>query len=359
MTLQRCFARAVDWHGTVEPNSQIAGAVGSRTAATGSEACVRHRARAATVEGSRYAGRTRRATARGWRVFGPLLPALLGLQFGSRLAAAEPCTENPKDFTIVQFTSEGCKCCYDLDEFIQDNDYVYVLFYSTKGRLNIDINAKFEQLAQEWKWTRINFGRIDVDKDRDMSKKWVEPNMIPTNVMYKFGRPVEVKPKDFEQIRDKYQGSPEGQKWMLTKYMGEDGEGSNLHYSMPLMSTKKLAKFIKTHEVAIVGFFRRDNDMHHKIFSESIWQLHQDIDRDDIGAGVAASTLQGVAKKEKAQVPSVVVYLDGKAVEQDGVYAEEKWKKKTLMDFLKQFLPLSDQDIQDDGLQAEESRTDL
>lgn len=46
----------------------------------------------------------------------------------------------------------------------QDNDYVYVLFYSAKGRLNIDISAKFEQLAREWKWSRIHFGRIDVDK---------------------------------------------------------------------------------------------------------------------------------------------------------------------------------------------------
>ena len=47
----------------------------------------------------------------------------------------------------------------------EDNDYVYALFYSAKGRLNIDIRAKFEQLAREWKWSRIHFGRIDVDKD--------------------------------------------------------------------------------------------------------------------------------------------------------------------------------------------------
>ena len=38
------------------------------------------------------------------------------------------------------------------DDTREDNDYVYVLFYSAKGRLNIDIRAKFEQLAREWKW---------------------------------------------------------------------------------------------------------------------------------------------------------------------------------------------------------------
>jgi hypothetical protein len=262
---------------------------------------------------------------------------------------AEPCAEKPSEYNIVQFTSEDCKCCYDLDEFIQDNDYVYVLFYSVKGRLNIDINAKFEQLAAEWKWTRIHFGRIDTDKDKEMSKKWVEPGMVPTNVMYKFGRPVEVKPKDFEQIRDRYQGSPDGQKWMLTKYMGEDSDGSNLHYGVPLMSNKKLSKFVKGHEIAIIGFFRRENDLHHKTFSQAIWQLHQDIDRDDIGAGVATSTLQGVAKKEKAQVPSIIVYLDGKAVEEDGSFVSEKWTSKAVIDFLRQFLPLSDQDDEPKG----------
>ena len=55
---------------------------------------------------------------------------------------------------------------------LKDNDYVYVLFYSAKGRLNIDISAKFEQLAREWKWSRIHFGRIDVDKEIAPSR-WV------------------------------------------------------------------------------------------------------------------------------------------------------------------------------------------
>lgn len=341
---------AAELLGTGQSRSRAAASGGVAVPAVACEPKARHR-------GERFCARVHaapRTASRSWRGFATLLQALIGVQLGCQLASAEPCSDNPKEHNIVQFTSEACKCCYDLDEFIQDNDFVYVLFYSIKGRLNIDINAKFEQLAGEWKYTRVHFGRIDVDKDREMAKKWVEPNMIPTNVMYKFGRPVEVQPKDFEKIRDQYQGSPEGQKWMLTKYMGEDGEGSNLHYSVPLMSSKKHAKFIKTHEVAIVGFFKRDSDLNHKIFSESIWQLHQDIDRDDIGAGVAAVTLQGVAKKAQVQVPSVVVYLDGKAVEQDGVFAEQKWKVKTLMEFLRQFLPLSDQDVQDEGTQAKE-----
>lgn len=266
---------------------------------------------------------------------------LLGAVLVSPIGA-EPCLEHPKEFTIVQFTQEECRCCFDLDEYIQDNDYVYVLFYSTKGRLNIDINAKYEQLAAEWKWSRLNFGRIDVDKDRDMSKKWNEPHMVPTNVMYKFGRPVEVNPKDFEQIRDRYQGSPEGQKWMLTKYMGEDSDGTNLHYISPLMTAKRLKKFVKANEIAIVGFFRKENDMHHSIFSEATWRLHQDINRDDLGAGLAATTMQPVITKAGAKVPSIVVYLDGKVVEDDGSFIGDKWTVKAVSDFMRQYLPLTD-----------------
>jgi hypothetical protein len=258
--------------------------------------------------------------------------------------AAEPCQQHPKDFTIVQFTNEDCRCCFDLDEFIQDHDYVYVLFYSIKGRLNIDINAKFEQMANDWKWSRIHFGRIDTDKDKEMSKKWVEPGMVPTNVMYKFGRPVEVQPKDFEQIRDRYQGSPDGQKWMVTKYMGEDSHGTNLHYISSLLTVKRLSKFVKGHEISIIGFFQRDGDLQHRVFSEAVWKLHQEIDRDDIGAGLGAVTAQSPAKKTQAAVPSIVVYLDGKVVEEDGTFAPEKWQPKPIMEFMRQFLPLDSQD---------------
>ena len=88
----------------------------------------------------------------------------------------------------------------------EEKEYVYVLFYSSKGRLNVDIRGKFEQLAVDWKWSRVHFGRIDVDRDREMSSRWVESNMVPTNVMFKQGRPVVVRPKDFEVIREKYQG---------------------------------------------------------------------------------------------------------------------------------------------------------
>merc|ERR1712083_318151 len=157
-------------------------------------------------------------------------------------------------------------------------------------------------------------------------------------------------PKDFEQIRDRYAGSPEGQKWMLTRYMGEDSDGSNLHYAASLMTAKKVRKFVKSSEIAIIGYFRRENDLQHKLFSEAIWQLHRDIDRDDIGASVSSVTMQSVAKKEKAQVPSIVVYVDGKAVEDDGAFVSEKWTTKALIDFLRQFLPLTGED---DGAKKE------
>mmetsp|Transcript_91816 Transcript_91816/g.163403 ORF Transcript_91816/g.163403 Transcript_91816/m.163403 type:complete len:311 (-) Transcript_91816:65-997(-) len=252
------------------------------------------------------------------------------------IADAEPCADKVGEDPVVQFTAEECSCCFDLDEFIQDNDHVYVLFYSPKGRLNIDISAKFERLAREWKWSRINFGRIDVDKDREMSKKWVESNMVPTNVMYKFGRPVEVKPKDFESIRDRYQGSPDGQKWMLTKYMGEDSEGSNLHYANSLMTAKKHSKFLKSNQVSIVGYFRKEGDREHNTFCEAVWQLHQDIDKDDIGAGVGAVYAQSIMKKASVKAPAIVVYLDGQALETQ-TPLPERWTVKAVLSFVKQF----------------------
>merc|ERR1719350_1393922 len=128
------------------------------------------------------------------------------------------------------------------------------------------------------------------------------------------------------------------------RYMGDDSEATNLHYAVPLVTAKKHKRFVKKHEIAVVGYFKKENDLHHKIFCESIWSLHQATDQDDIGASAAVVTLQSVAKKFEAQVPSIVVYLDGKAVEEDGVFAGEKWKVKTVTEFLRQYLPLGDGD---------------
>ena len=60
---------------------------------------------------------------------------------------------------------------FGTEHHCQENDYVFVLFYSTKGRLNLDVSANFEQVAEDWKWTKVNFARIDVDKDSSRNMK--------------------------------------------------------------------------------------------------------------------------------------------------------------------------------------------
>lgn len=35
------------------------------------------------------------------------------------LACGEPCLERLQEDPVVQFTSEACSCCYDLESFIQ------------------------------------------------------------------------------------------------------------------------------------------------------------------------------------------------------------------------------------------------
>jgi len=244
-------------------------------------------------------------------------------------AIAEPCPENPD--RVIQLTEKSCECCYQLNDFIADNDYAYVLFYVNRGRLNMEINAKFEQMATDWRHSRVHFARIDVDQDREMSAPLVESNMVPTNVIFKFGRPVEVQPEDFEQIRDKYQGSPEGQKWLLTKYLGDDREGTNLHYSAPLMNSKVIAEFVENTEVTLVGYF----DSPHALFLECVWKLYNRIDSDDIGLAIGHSTQKKVAKKRKAPVPSIEAYYDGKKAH----VFEGPWTVADIQSFFEKFLP--------------------
>jgi hypothetical protein len=259
------------------------------------------------------------------------------------LVASELCKDNSAK-VVVQLTHEKCDCCEDIDDYIQDYDYVYILFYSKVGRLNADILEKFHSVAEGWKHSRIRFGKIDVDSDREMAQKWVDPNMIPTNIMWKFGRPVEVSPKDFEYIRDHYRGAPDGQKWMLNKYLNDKTE--SIHYVQPLEKPKQFTKLLQRYEVTIVGVFPKE-DKNWRRFHKVIWQLHKNGDdaQDfaDAGVGFAATKDSDVRKKmgDSAQSPSVLVYVDGALLEED-VFAPEKWTDDGLLNFVSSFLPIGD-----------------
>jgi hypothetical protein len=258
------------------------------------------------------------------------------------LAAAEVCKDNPSK-VVVQLTQEQCECCEDLDDYIQDHDYVYILFYSKVGRLNADILEKYHTVAESWKYTRLRFGKIDVDADREMAVRWVDPNMIPTNIMWKFGRPVEVSPSDFEYIRDNYRGAPDGQKWMVNKYMNDKTE--SIHFAQPLEKPKQLSKLLKRFEVAIVGSFAKE-DKNWRRFHKVVHQLHAagDSGQDyaDAGVGFAATKDKDVgAKVEGWKTPAVLVFVDGALLDED-IFAPEKWTDEGLSKFIESFLPIGD-----------------
>lgn len=249
---------------------------------------------------------------------------------------AEPCRERKED-AIIQFTQETCTCCFKLEPFIEENDYVFVLFYSMKGRLNLDVSANFEQVAEDWKWTKVNFARIDVDKDRDMASKWVAQGMVPTNVMFRYGRPVEVLPKDFENIRDRFGGSPEGQKYLLSKYMSLDGAGHNLYYVAPLTTKKARNRFIKFNGIAVVGFFKKE-DKPHRVFHESVWEILQELDVDNVGAAIGVVTRAAVTPK-RVKVPGIVVYVDGEAIDlDDDECSDMQWNTQAVTRCLREYL---------------------
>ena len=186
------------------------------------------------------------------------------------VAKAKICAETGEPYW--RLTAEQCACCLSIDDFVRQHDYVHTLFYSRTGRLNQKVKADFEATAEEWKHSKVAFGMIDVDTDRKMSEKWNDPTMIPTNILFKKQQPVEVSQDDFLHIRDKYNGSPEGQKWLLTKYLA--GKNDPLHHAAPLINAKRLKKFINKNEVAIVGYFTGERGVEYKAYEKALYDLH-------------------------------------------------------------------------------------
>eukprot|EP00398_MALV-I-01_sp_L67-1_P000988 gene988-340_t len=179
-----------------------------------------------------------------------------------------------------------------------------------------------------------------------MSEKFNDPTMIPTNILFKYQKPVEVAAEDFSHIRDKYNGSPEGQKWLLTKYMSDSGKVS-LHHARPLANAKRLKRFIKKNEVAIVGFFTGEKQKEFKAYEKALYDLHLDVEAEDLEASFASFVaFKPTLEKVNATAPSISVYLDGQLVEENGVFSPTsagEWKAGRVMDFLTGFLPVLDE----------------
>lgn len=121
---------------------------------------------------------------------------------------------------------------------------------------------------------------------------------------------------------------------MLTKYLGKDSQGrsrpcepldtlgSNLHYATPLASAKKYKRFLKQHQVAIVGHFKREADREHQVFLEAVWSLWT------AGRPVAVAVAWPTASEHPA--PSISIH-SREAVEEK---APEAWSVQALRDLL-------------------------
>eukprot|EP00928_Gymnodinium_smaydae_P044757 TRINITY_DN29877_c0_g1_i1.p1 TRINITY_DN29877_c0_g1~~TRINITY_DN29877_c0_g1_i1.p1 ORF type:complete len:346 (-),score=62.76 TRINITY_DN29877_c0_g1_i1:134-1171(-) len=256
--------------------------------------------------------------------------AFCGVAFLTAIVQAEVCEEGGERRPVYQLTASKCTCCRTLDDFISEHEYVYVLFYKKKGRMNQDIASKFERTADIWRWSRVFFGRIDTDADRDLAKVHMDPNMVPTNIIFHAGKPIEVAVKDLAQLRDKYKGGPEGQRWWLTKYLGGgDPLAANLQYASPLPSQAKLQAFLETASTsgvpAVIGFFRKKDIPGEDADDEDAegepglpWDVFREFARNAAipgatrGARFGAASGKQVPPAGSIAAPCAVLFLQGK-----------------------------------------------
>lgn len=89
---------------------------------------------------------------------------------------------------------------------------------------------KYELLFREYRYTKVQFGKVDIHTDRAYSERWLQPNEIPTNIMWRYNKPVWINWEHFQEMLKKYQGSPEGMKRLMNIYLWDDLHGTNLLY---------------------------------------------------------------------------------------------------------------------------------
>eukprot|EP00392_Amoebophrya_sp_AT5.2_P011126 g11201.t1 len=193
----------------------------------------------------------------------------------SRSVNPQECEAKPGE--IPQLSDKvQCDCCEPPKAYLRKHKYVYVLFYAGAhpNKINADIFQKYTAFFEEWKHTNVAFGKVDIDMDKQFSDEWLEPNQIPTNILFKDGEPIVVAKEDFQKALSLYQGSPEGHRVLLDKYFG-----GGLHYTKVLDTAGKLKKFLKNKEpvgipLKIVGVFPGFKDDHSLVkgFRAGVWK---------------------------------------------------------------------------------------
>lgn len=68
--------------------------------------------------------------------------------------------------------------------------------------------------------------------------------MLKNNPSTPQGEPIRVATEDFKKIVSVHQGNSEGQRWLLTKYVGGKW-GFDFHYARPVESVKFFDKLVK------------------------------------------------------------------------------------------------------------------
>ncbi|CAD7955501.1 unnamed protein product [Amoebophrya sp. A25] len=219
-------------------------------------------------------------------------------------ARGKVCEANPDE--IMQLTSHTCDCCVEPQKYLQQHEYVYLLFYTGvhANKMNADIFDKYSAFYKEWKHTNVAFGRVDVNIDQEFAKSLLEPNQIPTNILFRNGEPVVVATEDFKAVVSMYQGSPPGHRFLLNKYLGK-----GVHFAKMLESKADVEKTFRkkpkksTAQRRIVGLFPNLDESNSivRAFREAAWDV-RDHKKADSMFWISMSTATALPLMEAMEV---------------------------------------------------------
>ncbi|CAD7966913.1 unnamed protein product [Amoebophrya sp. A120] len=207
--------------------------------------------------------------------------------FNTLLTSALPCENDHSQVTQLSVKVKGCTCCDEPEEFLNKHERAYLLFYSGAhpNLMNAKIYQQYTEFARQWRYTNIAFGMVDIDMEKEFSEKWLEPNQVPTNILFQnFGDPVVIDTEDFKKALSLYQGAPEGHKFLLSKYYG----ANNIHFAKVLESKEQLeTKFFgmkksgttaMAGKIRVIGLFperKKDDDQLILSYRQAVWNAKE------------------------------------------------------------------------------------
>lgn len=155
---------------------------------------------------------------------------------------------------MLQLSREPCDDCVTMEEFYQNHELGFVLFYEhalvSTHKYKSSIIAGFHDTCAELRWSRVACGQVDMIVDREYAERYIDPQTAPAHILIRDGEPLPLQKHHLDRLMAK-PGDKATMLWHIRDVLAPS-DPLALDLSFEAAEASALSQVLKRHEVVLV-----------------------------------------------------------------------------------------------------------